>query len=120
MGDRNDWPVAFPVIPQYIRRAVRPDPTIATACCTCGCRVSRQIGQLFELILKGTRRRGDPRFWPQIASRRSRSALRIPLAAWLFTISGLFGMAGSDCAAILRGVAMIVFWRAGRWRRATV
>ena len=79
-----------------------------------------QIGQSFELILEGALAGAGYTFWPQVAS-TSLTALRIPLAAWWSGIVGLVGIwLALSVTAILRGVAMVVFWRAGRWRRARV
>ena len=79
-----------------------------------------QIGQSFELILEGALAGAGYTFWPQIVS-TSLTALRIPLAAWWSGLVGLLGIwLALSVTAILRGVAMIVFWRSGRWRRALV
>lgn len=51
----------------------------------------------------------------------SLTALRIPLAAWWSGLVGLVGIwLALSVTAILRGVAMILFWRQGAWRRAKV
>ncbi len=79
-----------------------------------------QIGQSFALILEGALAGAGYTFWPQIVS-TSLTALRIPLAAWWSGLVGLLGIwLALSVTAILRGVAMIVFWRSGRWRRALV
>ncbi len=79
-----------------------------------------QIGQSFELILEGALAGAGYTFWPQVAS-TSLTALRIPLAAWWSGIVGLVGIwLALSVTAILRGVAMILFWRQGAWRRARV
>jgi putative MATE family efflux protein len=79
-----------------------------------------QIGQSFELILEGALAGAGYTFWPQIAS-TSLTALRIPLAAWWSGIVGLLGIwLALSVTAILRGVAMALFWRGGAWRRANV
>jgi Na+-driven multidrug efflux pump len=79
-----------------------------------------QIGQSFELILEGALAGAGYTFWPQIVS-TSLTAMRIPLAArW----SGAFGLLGIWLAlsvtAIFRGIAMILFWKAGKWRTVRV
>jgi putative MATE family efflux protein len=79
-----------------------------------------QIGQSFELILEGALAGAGYTFWPQIAS-TSLTALRIPLAAWWSGIVGLVGIwLALSVTAILRGVAMILFWRGGAWRTVKV
>jgi MATE family, multidrug efflux pump len=79
-----------------------------------------QIGQSFELILEGALAGAGYTFWPQIVS-TSLTALRIPLAAWWSGVVGLLGIwLALSVTAILRGVAMVVFWQSGRWRHATV
>jgi putative MATE family efflux protein len=79
-----------------------------------------QIGQSFELILEGALAGAGYTFWPQIVS-TSLTALRIPLAAWWSGAVGLLGIwLALSVTAILRGVAMVVFWKKGAWRRATV
>ncbi len=79
-----------------------------------------QIGQSFELILEGALAGAGYTFWPQIVS-TSLTALRIPLAAWWSGLVGLLGIwLALSVTAILRGVAMILFWRSGRWKSARV
>lgn len=79
-----------------------------------------QIGQSFELILEGALAGAGYTFWPQVAS-TSLTALRIPLAAWWSGIVGLVGIwLALSVTAILRGVAMILFWRGGAWRTVKV
>jgi len=79
-----------------------------------------QIGQSFELILEGALAGAGYTFWPQIAS-TSLTALRIPLAAWWSGVVGLLGIwLALSVTAILRGVAMAVFWKSGVWRGAKV
>jgi len=79
-----------------------------------------QIGQSFELILEGALAGAGYTFWPQVVS-TSLTALRIPLAAWWSGALGLLGIwLALSVTAIARGVAMVVFWRSGRWRSANV
>jgi len=113
--------VAFLVIPQTFVALFTSDPNvIADGVLYLRVVAFAQIGQSFELILEGALAGAGYTFWPQIAS-TSLTALRIPLAAWWSGIIGLLGIwLALSVTAILRGVAMIVFWRAGRWRRATV
>jgi putative MATE family efflux protein len=75
-----------------------------------------QIGQSFELILEGALAGAGYTFWPQIVS-TSLTAMRIPLAAWWSRAFGLLGIwLALSLTAISRGVAMILFWKSGRWR----
>jgi putative MATE family efflux protein len=79
-----------------------------------------QIGQSFELILEGALAGAGYTFWPQIVS-TSLTALRIPLAAWWSRGIGLLGIwVALSVTAISRGIAMILFWKGGRWRTVRV
>ena len=79
-----------------------------------------QIGQSFELILEGALAGAGYTFWPQVAS-TSLTAMRIPLAAWWSRGIGLLGIwLALSVTAISRGVAMILFWKAGRWHTVRV
>ncbi len=79
-----------------------------------------QIGQSFELILEGALAGAGYTFWPQIVS-TSLTALRIPLAAWWAGAVGLLGIwLALSVTAILRGVAMALFWKGGAWRATKV
>jgi MATE family, multidrug efflux pump len=79
-----------------------------------------QIGQSFELILEGALAGAGYTFWPQIVS-TSLTAMRIPLAAWWSRAIGLLGIwLALSVTAISRGVAMVLFWKGGRWRAARV
>jgi len=79
-----------------------------------------QIGQSFELILEGALAGAGYTFWPQVAS-TTLTALRIPLAAWWSRPIGLLGIwLALSVTAISRGVAMILFWKGGRWRAVRV
>src|SRR5262245_5109383 len=79
-----------------------------------------QIGQSFELILEGALAGAGYTFWPQIVS-TSLTAMRIPLAAWWSRAIGLLGIwQALSVTAVSRGIAMILFWKAGRWRAVKV
>ena len=79
-----------------------------------------QIGQSFELILEGALAGAGYTFWPQVVS-TTLTASRIPLSAWWSRSFGLIGIwIALSATAIARGVAMILFWRSGRWRTAKV
>ena len=79
-----------------------------------------QVGQTFELIFEGALAGAGYTLWPQATS-LSLTALRVPLSAWWSRTVGLLGIwIALSLTAVLRGVAMTLFWRGGRWRRATV
>lgn len=79
-----------------------------------------QIGQSFELILEGALAGAGYTFWPQIVS-TTLTALRIPLAAWWSRPLGLLGIwLALSVTAISRGIAMILFWKGGKWRAISV
>jgi MATE family, multidrug efflux pump len=79
-----------------------------------------QIGQSFELILEGALAGAGYTFWPQVVS-TTLTASRIPLSAWWSRSFGLIGIwIALSATAIARGVAMILFWKSGRWRTAKV
>jgi len=79
-----------------------------------------QIAQSFELILEGALAGAGYTFWPQIAS-TTLTGLRIPLAAWWSQSFGLLGIwLALSVTAIARGIAMVLFWKGGRWRAAKV
>jgi putative MATE family efflux protein len=79
-----------------------------------------QIGQSFELILEGALAGAGYTFWPQVTS-TTLTAMRIPLAAWWSRALGLLGIwLALSVTAISRGIAMIVFWKSGRWRTSMV
>src|SRR5882724_4509990 len=79
-----------------------------------------QIGQSFELILEGALAGAGYTFWPQVVS-TSVTAMRIPLAAWWSRAFGLVGIwLALSVTAISRGIAMILFWKGGRWRTVKV
>jgi len=113
--------VAFLVIPgTFVRLFTSDAAVIADGVLYLRVIAFAQIGQSFELILEGALAGAGYTFWPQIVS-TSLTALRIPLAAWWSGLVGLLGIwLALSVTAILRGVAMILFWRSGRWRRATV
>jgi putative MATE family efflux protein len=79
-----------------------------------------QVGQTFELIFEGALAGAGYTLWPQVTS-LSLTALRVPLSAWWSRSGGLLGIwIALSLTAVLRGVAMTLFWRGGRWRRVTV
>ncbi len=79
-----------------------------------------QIGQSFELILEGALAGAGYTFWPQVVS-TTLTAMRIPLSAWWSRAFGLLGIwVALSITAISRGIAMILFWKGGRWRTVRV
>ena len=113
--------VAFLLIPARLVALFTGDPqVIADGVLYLRVIAFAQIGQSFELILEGALAGAGYTFWPQIVS-TSLTALRIPLAAWW---SGCFGLLGIWLAlsvtAISRGIAMVLFWKSGRWRTVRV
>jgi Na+-driven multidrug efflux pump len=79
-----------------------------------------QIGQSFELILEGALAGAGYTFWPQVVS-TTLTGLRIPLAAWWSRGFGLLGIwLALSVTAIARGIAMVLFWKGGRWRTVRV
>jgi putative MATE family efflux protein len=113
--------IAFLVIPAQLVSLFTRDPdVIADGVLYLRVIAFAQIGQSFELILEGALAGAGYTFWPQVAS-TSLTALRIPLAAWWSRSFGLLGIwVALSVTAIARGVAMILFWRSGRWRTAKV
>jgi putative MATE family efflux protein len=113
--------VAFLVMPGRLVALFTGDPAvIADGVLYLRVIAFAQIGQSFELILEGALAGAGYTFWPQIVS-TSLTAMRIPLAAWWSRAIGLLGIwLALSVTAILRGMAMIWFWKAGRWRAVNV
>ena len=79
-----------------------------------------QIAQSFELILEGALAGAGYTFWPQVVS-TTLTASRIPLSAWWSRSFGLIGIwVALSVTAIARGIAMILFWKGGKWRAIRV
>jgi putative MATE family efflux protein len=113
--------VAFLLIPGRLVALFTPDPqVIADGVLYLRVIAFAQIGQSFELILEGALAGAGYTFWPQIAS-TTLTAMRIPLAAWWSRAIGLLGIwLALSVTAISRGIAMILFWKGGRWRSVRV
>jgi putative MATE family efflux protein len=113
--------IAFLVIPGRLVSLFTRDPlVIADGALYLRVIAFAQIGQSFELILEGALAGAGYTFWPQIAS-TTLTALRIPLAAWWSRGLGLLGIwLALSVTAISRGIAMILFWKGGRWRAIKV
>lgn len=113
--------IAFLVIPGRLVSLFTRDPlVIADGALYLRVIAFAQIGQSFELILEGALAGAGYTFWPQVAS-TTLTALRIPLAAWWSRGLGLVGIwLALSVTAISRGIAMILFWKSGRWRAIKV
>jgi len=113
--------VAFLLIPSRLVALFTGDPrVIADGVLYLRVIAFAQIGQSFELILEGALAGAGYTFWPQIVS-TSLTAMRIPLAAWWSRMFGLLGIwLALSVTAISRGIAMILFWKSGRWRTVKV
>ena len=113
--------VAFLLIPSRLVALFTGDPrVIADGVLYLRVIAFAQIGQSFELILEGALAGAGYTFWPQIVS-TSLTAMRIPLAAWWSRMFGLLGIwLALSVTAIARGIAMILFWKSGRWRTVKV
>ena len=113
--------IAFLVIPGWlVALFTRDSQVIADGVLYLRVIAFAQIGQSFELILEGALAGAGYSFWPQIAS-TTLTGLRIPLAAWWSRGIGLLGIwLALSVTAISRGIAMILFWKGGRWRTVRV
>jgi putative MATE family efflux protein len=113
--------IAFLLVPDHLVALFTRDPdVIADGVLYLRVIAFAQIGQSFELILEGALAGAGYTFWPQVAS-TSLTAMRIPLAAWWSRLLGLLGIwLALSVTAISRGVAMVLFWNAGRWRSVKV
>ena len=113
--------LAFLIIPHRLVALFTSDPeVIADGVLYLRVIAFAQVAQSFELILEGALAGAGYTFWPQVAS-TSLTALRIPLSAWWSRSLGLLGIwLALSVTAIARGVAMILYWRGGRWRGARV
>ena len=113
--------IAFLLIPDRLVSLFTRDPqVIADGVLYLRVIAFAQIGQSFELILEGALAGAGYTFWPQIAS-TTLTGLRIPLAAWWSQALGLLGIwLALSVTAISRGIAMVLFWRGGRWRTVRV
>ncbi|HEV2672881.1 MAG TPA: MATE family efflux transporter [Gemmatimonadales bacterium] len=113
--------VAFLLIPARLVALFTSDPqVIADGVLYLRVIAFAQIGQSFELILEGALAGAGYTFWPQVVS-TSLTAMRIPLAAWWSRHFGLLGIwLALSVTAIARGIAMVLFWKSGRWRTVRV
>src|SRR5437762_61581 len=113
--------IAFLLIPDRLVSLFTCDPqVIADGVLYLRVIAFAQIGQSFELILEGALAGAGYTFWPQIVS-TSLTAMRIPLAAWWSRMFGRLGIwLALSSTAIARGIAMMLFWKSGRWRTVKV
>jgi putative MATE family efflux protein len=113
--------LAFLLVPRPLVALFTDDPqVIANGVLYLRVIAFAQIGQSFELILEGALAGAGYTFWPQLVS-TSLTALRIPLAAWWSRVFGLLGIwLALSVTAVARGIAMMVFWKGGRWRASKV
>jgi putative MATE family efflux protein len=73
-----------------------------------------------ELVLEGALGGAGHTFPPMLAS-TTLTALRIPLAAWAASQWGVNGIWWVIClTATARGIAMMILWRLGRWKRKSL
>ena len=113
--------IAFLVIPErLVALFTRDSQVIADGVLYLRVIAFAQIGQSFELILEGALAGAGYTFWPQVVS-TTLTGLRIPLAAWWSRGFGLLGIwVALSVTAIARGIAMVLFWKGGRWRTVRV
>jgi len=113
--------IAFLVIPErLVALFTRDSQVIADGVLYLRVIAFAQIGQSFELILEGALAGAGYTFWPQVAS-TTLTAMRVPLSAWWSRSIGLLGIwLALSVTAISRGIAMILFWKGGRWRTVRV
>src|SRR6059036_3391147 len=113
--------VAFLLVPQRLVGLFTRDPqVIRDGVLYLRVISAAQIGQSFELILEGALAGAGYTFWPQIVS-TTLTATRIPLSASWSRAIGLLGIwLALSVTAISRGIAMILFWKSGRWRTVRV
>ncbi len=113
--------IAFLLIPARLVSLFTRDPeVIADGVLYLRVIALAQIGQSFELILEGALAGAGYTFWPQVVS-TTLTGMRIPLAAWWSGAIGLLGIwLALSVTAISRGVAMVLFWKGGRWRTVRV
>jgi putative MATE family efflux protein len=73
-----------------------------------------------ELVLEGALGGAGHTLPPMLAS-TTLTALRIPLAAWAASQWGVVGIWWVIClTATARGIAMMILWRLGRWKRKSL
>lgn len=79
-----------------------------------------QVGICAEIVLEGALGGAGFTLPPMLAS-TAITASRIPLAAWAAARYGVVGVWWTiTLTALLRAVAMLAIWRAGRWKRSLI
>jgi len=108
-------------IPETLALAFTKDPTVVSE--TARYLRINALSQLFlpaEIVLEGALGGAGDTVPPMLTS-TALTALRIPLAAWWATEWGPAGIWWAiSLTAAGRGVAMMLLWRNGRWKRKTV
>jgi len=113
--------LAFLLIPRTLASVFTSDPTvIADASAYLRVIAFAQVGQTFELIYEGGLAGAGYTVRPQLVSTML-TCLRLPLAAWWSSTIGLLGIwLALSSTAVLRGVAMTLFWTRAAWHRGMV
>lgn len=108
-------------IPERLALAFTNDPTVVDE--TAMYLRINALSQLLlpaEIVLEGALGGAGDTVPPMITS-TALTALRIPLAAWWAALWGPVGIWWAiSVTAAGRGVAMMLLWRSGRWKRKTV
>jgi len=108
-------------IPETLARVFTDDPTVVDE--TAMYLRINALSQLLlpaEVVLEGALGGAGDTVPPMITS-TALTAMRIPLAAWWAAIWGPVGIWWAiSVTAAGRGVAMMLLWRSGRWKRKTV
>lgn len=108
-------------IPETLARVFTSDPTVIDE--TAMYLRINALSQLLlpaEVVLEGALGGAGDTVPPMITS-TALTAMRIPLAAWWAAIWGPVGIWWAiSVTAAGRGVAMMLLWRSGRWKRKTV
>lgn len=113
--------VASLTIPETLAAVFTNDPTVVDE--TAMYLRINALSQLLlpaEIVLEGALGGAGDTVPPMITS-TALTALRIPLAAWWASLWGPVGIWWAiSLTAAGRGVAMMLLWRSGRWKRKTV
>ncbi len=113
--------IASLAIPETLARVFTDDPTVVDE--TAMYLRINALSQLLlpaEVVLEGALGGAGDTVPPMITS-TALTAMRIPLAAWWAALWGPVGIWWAiSITAAGRGVAMMLLWRSGRWKRKTV
>jgi putative MATE family efflux protein len=118
---------AFPLviaglaIPEWLAALFTNDPAvIAEAASYMRIAAPAQLLLCSEVILEGALGGAGYTVAPMLLS-SALTALRIPMAAWAATRWGADGIWWTiSITAMARGVAMMILWRSGRWKRTSL